>query len=131
MSAKGLLGEFLTYTVVEPVLTVALGLGGVLIGLIRVFWGVILGFLLIGWICETIIALLVWNERGLLFWFYFGGVFTCGMIAKRIATFPVKKGLDWIMAGGLKRGHRAGRDEPFADVPPGRPVIEFANPQRR
>lgn len=131
MSARGVFREFLSYAVVEPVLTVGLGLGGVVIGLIRLFWGVLLGLLLVGWICETIVALLAWNERGLLFWFYFGGLFLAGLIAKRTATFPVKKALDFFTAGGFSRLRGGRRDAPFADVPAGQPVMRFANPPQR
>ncbi len=120
---KRLLDEFVLFTVVEPIFTVLLGLAGVAIALVRLCWSVLLGFLLIGWICETIIALLAWSERGLIFWFYFGGLFLVGLIAKRVATFPVKKATDWFMAGGFSRRRR---DEPFADVPPGQPVIRLS-----
>ncbi|MGE4482986.1 hypothetical protein [Acidocella sp.] len=122
-----LLDEFVLFTLVEPVFTVLLGLAGVIVAIVRLSWTVLLGFLLIGWISETVLALIAWNERGLIFWFYFGGIFLAGLIAKRIATFPVKKGAEWVMAGGLKRRVH---DEPFADVPDHRPVIQFAASHR-
>lgn len=120
---KKILDEFVLFTLVEPVFTVLLGLVGVIIAIVRLSWTVLLGFLLIGWISETILALIAWNERGLIFSFYFGGVFLAGLIAKRIATFPVKKATEWFLGGGFSRRPR---DEPFADVPADRPVIQFA-----
>lgn len=110
MGARKVFDEFVIFVIVEPVFAVLLGLTGLVVGIVRLCWTVLLGFLLFGWICETIVALLAWNERGLFYWLYFGGVFLAGLIAKRIATFPVKKASEWYMAGGFSRRHR---DEPF------------------
>lgn len=133
MKRMKLLDEFVMFCIIEPIFAVLLGLFGCVVFLIRAFWTVLVAFFFLGWVAETIIALIAWEWRGLWFWFYFGAGFLAVLMARRIAAFPIKLVCDWALEGRFSSARRRklrGKgllDETFDTRADDKPVIKFAS----
>lgn len=115
--------DFVEHVVLEPLAITLIGVVRAGMGVITLAWTCVTGFFLLGWAVyslECVLLLLFGNMKGaggyahvIGFWFFFGGLFVCSLIARRAAGYP------WRLLNLWVKARQAAKDAPFIDLPPG------------